>query len=149
MGEGSTWVFMGYQSAEEGQPVQAWFDSLPEDDQYEIIQILNYLRSFPVCWDQVEIKEFDPLAGEGGISEIRVIPEIRREENGITKRITYRIYGVFGPNAGEYTFLHAWDKQTRTDTKGKRIARERLEKLTCYEADVHEFNFPAIPFQEA
>jgi hypothetical protein len=147
--EWAPWIFLGYQSAEEGKPVQTWFDALPEVDRYEIVSTVNYLQSLPICWDEIdEIEEFDSLEGEGGISEIRV-PEIRREENGVRKKFAYRIYGVFGPKEGAYTFLHGCAKPKRNDREGKRIAKERLGKLTRREADVHEFNFSEISFQRS
>src|SRR5438874_8559877 len=73
-------------------------------------------------------KYFDPLRGEGGISEIK-IPNIRCFRDGKAKSITYRIYGFFGPYKQCYTFLHGTEKEVKNDTVGKQIAKGRLDEL--------------------
>lgn len=128
------WEFLGFQSFQEGRPVQAWFNNRTVDEKGEIVDILVYLQNTTSSlW---KWPEFDPLLGAGGISEIRV-PNIRSSK-GI---ITYRIYGYFGPGSRQYTFLHGTDKKVKNDTHGKGIAKQRLEQLKRGEANVHKFDF--------
>lgn len=127
------WTFFGFESPQEGRPVQRWFDLLCEDDKDEIRDLLLYLKVGKRLWRK---PEYDPLIGEGGISEIRV-PDIRDSRG----TITYRIYGWFGPRGWEYTFLHATDKKVRNDKDGKRIAKNRLGQIEQSTATVHRFVF--------
>ena len=138
------WEFLGFESFSEGQPTQAWFDNLPEDDRFEIVHLLSWLRvRTKHRWT---LPEFDPLEGEAGISEIRV-PEIRTAEGSVF----YRIYGVRGTRELErsYVFLHGTDKVVKNDIEGKGIARRRLGELTRREATVHPFDFEKHPGQAA
>jgi hypothetical protein len=135
------WTFLGFESAHEGQPVQSWFDGLPETDRDEIIDVLVQLQNaINRLWRR---PEFDPLEGEGGISEIR-IPDIRSSK-GVAY---YRIYGYFGPSEREYTFLHATDKIERNDRDGKDRARDRLTQIQSGDATVHKFDFEKGPVVE-
>ena len=128
------WLFLGFCSDDQGRPVQSWFDGLPENDRYEILDLLNTLANVTDrLWRR---PEFDPLEGAGGISEIRV-PDIRSGSGSIT----YRIYGYFGPGSHEYCFLHGTDKKEKNDKGGKSIARNRLDQLKHGEATVHKFAF--------
>jgi hypothetical protein len=132
------WQFLCFKSEREGCPVQSWFDGLPDDAQDEIRDLLGYLRiKTKSKWEK---PSFDPLAGEGGISELRP-GKISREESGVIKTYTYRIYGFRGPREFEhsYTFLHGNDKNVRNDKDGKRIAKERLVQIERREATVCEF----------
>jgi hypothetical protein len=142
------WRFLGFRSVAEGRPVQAWFNSLPEEpDRYEITDLLDALQKVN---DRPWAKEvFDPLEGAGGISEIK-IPNIRCERDGKFKCITYRIYGFFGPKAYErsYTFLHGTEKEVKNDAIGKQIAKGRLDELLGGFADVHKFEFQEEPNSE-
>jgi hypothetical protein len=79
---------------------------------------------------------FDPLEGADGISEI-IVPDIR-DAGGVAY---YRIYGFFGPEERQYTFLHATNKRARNDRDGKNTATERLAQLQSGDATVHKFNF--------
>lgn len=136
MSDGETWrwKFLGFESAQEGRPVKEWFDGLPDNDKNEIRDLLAYMQNTK---DRLWKKpEFDPLEGEVGISEIR-IPDIRSSKGSVT----YRIYGYFGPNKREYTFLHGTDKRVRNDRHGKGIAKRRHQQLECGNAAVHEFDF--------
>jgi len=100
MVEAWRWTFFGFQSAQEGRPVQAWYDSLPEAHKSEVIDLLLYVQKvIDRLWTR---PFFDPLEGEGGISEI-IVQDIR-DLRGVAY---YRIYGYFGPGEREYTFLHA------------------------------------------
>lgn len=133
MPSGWKWSFNGYESLVDGTPVQRWFDHLPENDRGEIIDLLLSIQNATA--KQWRRPEFDPLLGAGGISEI-IVPPIR-SFNGETY---YRIYGYFGPGDHEYTFLHGTDKVVKNDTEGKRIAKERLDKINREEAGVCKFN---------
>ncbi len=135
-----SWQFLGVESTLEGQPVQAWFDQLPEDAKDEIVDLLNTLQKVTGrLWRR---PEFDPLIGAGGISELR--PEdIPFENAGKLELATYRIYGYFGPGSGVYTLLHGVRKGARNDRRGKTVARNRLEQLQRGEATTHEFDFKA------
>src|SRR6267143_3117708 len=134
MAESWKWVFWGFESTAEGQPVQSWFNGLPENDRYEILDLLNTLANvIDRLWRR---PEFDPLEGAGGISEIRV-PEIRSESGSMT----YRIYGYFGPDDRQYCFLHGTNKRARNDEEGKGIAKDRLDQLLRGEATDHKFAF--------
>jgi hypothetical protein len=128
------WDFLGYQSVWEGRPVQTWFDGLPEDTQEEIRSLVGHLQNLIASkWRR---PEFDPLEGEDGISEIRV-PNIR----SVRGSITYRIYGFRSPSERFYCFLHGTDKDVTNDREGKRIGRDRLERLRRREATTHKFEF--------
>ncbi|HEV2492960.1 MAG TPA: hypothetical protein VG204_07790 [Terriglobia bacterium] len=131
------WEFLGFESVKEGRPVQVWFDLLPEGDRFEIIDLFIWLRAKTrSLWT---LPEFDPLDGEGGISEIRV-PEIRTADGSVF----YRIYGVRGARELErsYILLHGTDKVVKNDIEGKRIAKRRLGELERREqATVHSFDF--------
>jgi hypothetical protein len=134
------WQFFGFESAQEGRPVQLWFDHLPDAVKDEIRDLLGYLEKMTDrLWRR---PEFASLKGDGEISELRpkdVPVEINRE----IKVATYRIYGFFGPRDRKraYTFLHGTPKIERNDATGKRIAKKRLKQLGRGEATVHEFEF--------
>lgn len=132
------WQFLCFISEHEGCPVQSWFDDLPDEVRDEIRDILRYLRfKTKSKWEK---PTFDPLEGEGGISELR-LGKISREENGVIKTYTYRIYGFRGLRELDhsYIFLHGNDKNVRNDKNGKRIARERLGQIERREATVCVF----------
>src|SRR6266566_1568366 len=53
------WTFLDFESADEGQPVQSWFNSLPEDHRDEVKDRLGFLQVTPrSLWDE---PFFDPL----------------------------------------------------------------------------------------
>jgi hypothetical protein len=132
------WRFLGFESALEGQPVQAWFDGLPEEARDEIIDLLNVLQKLTNrLWRK---PEFDPLRGAGGISELRPA-DVPLENGGKLELATYRIYGYFGPVGGVYTLLHGVRKGVRNDRRGKTVARNRLGQIERREATTHEFDF--------
>jgi hypothetical protein len=143
------WGFLGFESAAEGRPVQAWFNALPEEpDRYEIVDLLDALQKLN---DRLWPKEvFDPLSGAGGISEIKV-PNIRCFRDGKARQITYRIYGFFGPEGYEhcYTFLHGTEKGVKNDRTGKQIAKGRLDELLAGHAGAHKFEFEEGPASTA
>jgi hypothetical protein len=93
---------------------------------------------------------FDPLRGEGGISEIK-IPGIRCLRDGKAQTITYRFYGFFGPKEypHSYTFLHATAKQAKNDVEGKQLAKGRFHDFaTGIESgriSIHKFEFTKRP----
>jgi hypothetical protein len=95
-------------------------------------------------WDR---PDFDPLEGEGGISEIR--PDNIRGDSGNT---TLRVYGLMGyPDRMSYTFLHGTEKDVKNDRDGKDFAKYRLQQLTAEtfrrgKPAVHEFNFEGKPY---
>src|SRR6266849_5781757 len=114
------WTFLGFESAKEGQPVQKWFDGLPLDHLDEVKDRLGVLQVLPRSdWDE---PYFDPLIGEGGISEIR-FDAIKC----VKGKFYYRIYGFFEDEA--YIFLHATNKKVKNDRHGKQIAKRRLREL--------------------
>lgn len=113
--------------------MQDWFDRLPEEDQDEVRDLMGWLQNQTShTWHK---PEFDPLEGEGGISEIRI------DLRSAGRPSFYRIYGFFGPTKGTYTFLHATDKDVKNDHNGKRIAREHLGRIQRNDATTHEFDF--------
>src|SRR6266853_5318967 len=96
------WQFFGFESAAEGQPVQLWFDDLPEDVKDEIRDLIRYLEKLTNnLWRK---PEFDGLRGEQDISELRPC-NVSVEIDGSIETATYRIYGFFGPRGqkGSYT----------------------------------------------
>jgi Phage derived protein Gp49-like (DUF891) len=124
------WAFFGFESTAEGQPVQAWLDALPGDHLDEIKDRLAVLQVMPRSdWDE---PFFDPLTGEGGISEIRFDP-IKCQKG----KFYYRIYGVFEEEETRYTFLHGSNKRERNDRHGKAIAKRRLGELGTDQARIH------------
>jgi hypothetical protein len=132
------WRFLGFESAQDGQPVQEWFDQLPEDAKYEIVDLLNTLQKVTDrLWRR---PEFDPLIGAGGISELRP-GDILLNSGEKLELATYRMYGYFGPGSGVYTLLHGVRKGVRNDRRGKTVARNRLRQLQRGDATTHEFNF--------
>jgi len=129
------------------QPVQVWFDGLPDDDKYEIIDLLEYVEKMTdKPWPEAV---FDPLKDAGGISEIKV-PNIRCFRDGKYKQITYRMYGFFGPKGHEhaYTFLHCAEKDVKNDTIGKQIAKGQLDKIERGSAGVCKFKLKERPDSE-
>jgi hypothetical protein len=131
------WKFPGYHSASEGRPVQDWLNDLPEGMRDEIADFLNYMKE--VKKHQWRSPEFDPLDGAGGISELR--PPDYRDEDGSH---TVRLYGYFGPSRGEYTILHGTVKKVRNDKNGKRIAKQRMERVESRTASTHELDFEGV-----
>jgi len=128
--------FYGVESEREGCPVQQWYDNTVNmDGQDEIFNLASHLSALPSgLWRR---PDFDPLEGEGGISEVR--PKDIRSIDG---NFTYRIYGVLGhPDKWSYTFLHGTDKDVKNDRIGKEIAKRRLRELEERRATVHRFNF--------
>src|SRR5216683_506194 len=106
------WRFLAFESLREGRPLQEWFDPLPDDDKWEITDLLDALQKVT---DRRWPKEvFDPLLGAGGISEIK-IPNIKCFRDSEFKIVTYRIYGFFGPYKQCYTFLHGKEKDVKND----------------------------------
>ncbi len=73
---------------------------------------------------------FDELGDEG-------ISEFRFKVNGIW----YRIYGDYGPERHEYTFLNAGSKAVKNDKSGKKVAKERKKQLKRNEGSVHVFRW--------
>jgi hypothetical protein len=135
------WRFLGFESPEEGRPVQAWFDASPVEVREEIVDLLGYLKKMTASrWRR---PEFDPLSGAGGISELRPMDVAVENDHGEIQNLTCRLYGFFGPrDAGEaYTFLHGNTKGERNDRGGKSVARRRLKELEAGRASVHEFKF--------
>jgi hypothetical protein len=128
------WAFRGFESPKEGQPVQFWYDHLPVEHHDEIKDLLAFLQVTPrVQWEE---PLFDPLIGEGGISEIRCA-----EIKCLQGKFYYRIYGYFGAEEEEsYNFLHPNNKKKRNDRHGKAIAKRRLRELQNEEATLHDFN---------
>lgn len=117
------WEFRTYVSREEGTPVLDWFKGIPRNHQIEIQGFLRPIRNMTRrAWGK---PFFDPLDGEGGISEIKIVPEIR-DDSGVAH---YRLYGCFGPGKQKYTFLHCVNKNVKNDREGKSRARFRLEQL--------------------
>lgn len=125
------WRFFGFQWANDGQPVQDWFDLLPQDAKDEALDTIGYLQHLSLAaWKK---PKFDPLGGEE-------VSEVRFETNSHT----YRIYGYYGPSGygrQVYTFLYGHDKHVRNDKKGKREASKRKGFIERGEATVHEFKF--------
>ena len=132
------WKFLSFELDDGTQPVQSWFDGLPPEVRDEIGDLIRHLEKIrDSLWRR---PEFDPLVGEGGISELRA-SDVRLQIGGKVKVITARIYGFFGPGNGEYTFLHGTNKRTKNDKAGKRIGKDRLNQITNGLARVHEFKF--------
>jgi Phage derived protein Gp49-like (DUF891) len=125
------WAFRGYQTAVDGQPVQDWFDDLPEDAQDEARAAIGYLQHLPIrLWGPPTFKHLG-----NSLSEIRF--------RLLTVR--YRIYGYFGPKGyvRTYTFLHGTDKKVSNDRDGKELASDRLGKIERNRASTHAFMFEA------
>jgi len=141
MSEGRSWRwrFRAFESQEEGQPVQSWFDGLPQEVKDEICDLLGYLENMT---DRIWKRPgFDPLNGEE-FSELR--PDDVPVETGEGVKTFYcRIYGFFGTQEHKqsFIFLHGTAKEQRNDRQGKRIARQRLAQLNAGEATTHEFEF--------
>jgi len=133
------WEFYAFVSEAEGCPVQSWFDGLPQEDREEIVDLLDRVRNTTNRpWPE---RIYDPLKGEGGISEIKV-ENLTRLREAKVEEITYRIYGFFGPRHLEhsYTFLHGTEKSAKNDRLGKAIAKGRLEEIARSIAGVQKFN---------
>lgn len=125
------WVFLAYWSDSEGLPVQDWFDGLPERVRDEVGDTIRYLEAMTgTPWTR---PEFDRLAGEPDISEIRV------DLNTDYGRESYRIYGYFGPGKRQYTLLHGTLKPEKNDRNGKQTANERLRSLRSNRAKTEPF----------
>jgi hypothetical protein len=129
--------FHGIDVEGEGRVVQDWFNSLILDAREEFLNLALHLERLPMgLWRR---PDFDPLEGEGGISELR--PKDIRCDDG---KITYRIYGLRGhPNKNSYTFLHGTAKDVKNDVEGKEFAKWRAAQLARGEAQTHKFDFAA------
>ena len=130
-------IFFGIDVEGEGRVVQEWFNGLIPDARDEILNLVLHLERLPMGrWRR---PEFDPLDGEGGISELR--PKNIRSDEG---SIAYRIYGWKGyPDNGSYTFLHGTDKDEDNDVEGKEHAKWRADQLFRHKARTHKFVFSA------
>src|SRR5664280_2550847 len=118
-----TWTFFGFETEAAGRPVQAWFNRLRIEAKEEIVDLVLHMRVRIAR--QWRLPEFDPLDGEGGISELRP-NNIRCDEGSLT----YRIYGVSAyPEEFSYTFLHGVRKEVKNDREGKKFAKWRLKQL--------------------
>jgi hypothetical protein len=128
-------VFYGIETFAEGQVVQGWFDALNFDAQLEILNMVLHLERLPMGrWRR---PDYDPLEGEGGISELRP-----KDIRGTTGNVTYRLYGLLKhPHKNAYTFLHGTDKETKNDVDGKEHSRQRMGQLFRNEARTHKFDF--------
>lgn len=142
------WLFFGIELEVEGRPVQDWYDGLSILAQEEITDLVGHLRVKKASrWDR---PDFDPLEGEGGISEIR--PDNIRGDSGSK---TLRMYGIMGyPEKMSYTFLHGTEKDVKNDRDGKDFAKYRLQQLSIEstrrgKAAVHSFNFEGKPYSTA
>lgn len=139
-------LFFDFASPKQGRPVQAWFNGLFEDHREAVKDRLSYLVALPSsAWEE---PFFDPLIGDGGISEIRFDP-IKCERG----KFYYRIYGFFGQEDKQqeesYNFLHATNKNARNDRHGKAIAKSHLRELQDGEASLEPFDMdPNIPSEE-
>jgi hypothetical protein len=103
--------------------VQPWFNKLRIEAKEEIVDLVLHMRARIAR--QWKLPEFDPLDGEGGISELRP-NDIRCEEGSLT----YRIYGLRGyPDKWSYIFLHGVRKEEKNDREGKSFAKWRLQQL--------------------
>ena len=127
--------FFGIDVTGEGRIVQAWYDRLAPEAQDEILNLALHLAHLPMgLWRR---PDFDPLEGEGGISELR--PKDIRSDSG---NVTYRIYGWKSyPTANSYTFLYGTDKDEKNDLDGKERAKRRASQLFSSRAQAHKFNF--------
>jgi len=127
--------FYGIEVYREGRIVQEWFDALDLDAQLEILNMALHLERLPMGrWRR---PDYDPLDGEGGISELRP-----KDVRGVDGNIIYRIYGFRShPNKNSYTFLHGTDKDVKNDLDGKIQAKRRLGQLFRPETRVHKFDF--------
>jgi hypothetical protein len=131
-------VFYGILVRDEGCAVQDWYNGLGDNAQLEIANLVDHLSGLAFgLWRR---PEFDPLEGEGGISELR--PRNIRTEDG---NFVYRIYGIRGhPNKDSYTLLHGTDKDVNNDTEGKSVAKWRLQQLERGEARTHRFDLSGL-----
>jgi len=140
------WTFLGFESPSGEKPVQSWFYSLPEEHRDEIKDVLAFLQVTPrAYWEEQPNRLFDPLIGEGGISEIRFEPI-----KCIRGKFYYRIYGFFGAEEEKsYKFLHATNKKVRNDRPGKKIGKRRLLEVQENTATLHKFSLDKeIPYGE-
>ena len=120
------WTFHGFQTAADNRPVRDWINGLPEDARDELVDILGYMQVRPNSeWPSPE--NFKPI--ENGLSEIRFS----------TGDHWYRIYGFFWPGRRDYTFLHGTEKKVKNDKEGKKLAKQRKDKLLRGDAGIHPF----------
>src|ERR1700722_319092 len=134
MADAETWLweFVGFESTAEGKPVQEWFNGLRDEAKEEIVDLIAHMRiATSTLWRR---PEYDPLDGEGGISELR--PANVRTEQGTA---TYRLYGFRGNRV--YILLHGNRKGVTNDRQGKQIGRRRLAELQRNTATTHRFDF--------
>jgi hypothetical protein len=129
------WGFLGFESDAEGRPIQDWFDSLTLDQKLDIANLCQRLsRMTNVRWTR---PEYDPLAGEGGVSEL--ISNVKTDAGTLFGRI----YGIrnWKEYSRYYVFLHGTNKEAKNDKEGKAVAKRRLLQLDSNQATVHEFDF--------
>jgi hypothetical protein len=122
------WTFYGFETPAGNRPVRDWVNGLSEDGLDELVDVLAYMQVRPNTeWSP---ENFKPL--ENGLSEIRFETEDH----------WYRIYGCFGPERQEYTFLHGTTKKVKNDKDGKKLASDRRDQLqpgARVRARVHQF----------
>jgi len=119
------WTFYGFETPAGNRPVRDWINTLPEDAVDELVDVLAYMQVRPNTeWSP---ENFKPL--ENSLSEIRFSSQDH----------WFRIYGCFGPERQEYTFLHGTNKKVKNDKDGKKLAADRHQQLQRTEARVHEF----------
>lgn len=126
------WGFYGYQSSQGGRPVQDWWDALSEDAKDEAKDILHYMQYVPNS--QWRRPEFDQL--DDGISEVRFHDAA----------LTYRIYGYFGPNRRQYTFLVGTEKKKNRQRHEQKLAIDRMKQIEGGIATTHVFEFERKAF---
>ena len=122
------WIFYGFRTAAGNLVMQEWFEGLDDDTKDAIRDSLAYHQNVERhLWRR---PGFDELGGEG-ISEFQFKSGDR----------WFRIYGDYGPERHEYTFLHGCEKKVKNDKAGKRLAKERKKLIERKEATPYEFKW--------
>ena len=111
--------------------VQEWYDSLQQEEHYELLDTVNHLASMPITeWRRPHFDKVDsPLC------EIRCTAKKANHE--------IRVYGVFDSKVrGRFVMLYGNEaKKKNRDTAGQQMALKRLRLLENGKATTHEFVF--------
>lgn len=134
------WKFLGYKTVAGSKIVQDWY----WDQDVEVREELDdHIRNLANLKNHLWVRPgFDRLGDTDGLSEIRW------SVNGVT----YRIYGCFGVERNEFTFLVGTDKKKNDQRHEKKLAAKRKGEIEAARKKtpgdrslIHEFLFSGKP----
>ena len=132
------WDWYQFSSERDPMPIEDWLAKMKDEYPDHFLAIKDQLAQMQVTpfseWEDERL--FDPLEGEGGISEIRIDPPFYVNQ----RAFFYRIYGFADEDRASYVFLHGTNKRRKNDEHGKSVAKKRLAELYSGEAKAREIS---------